>query len=70
MLWPTVWAGVLLGAPLVQAKVLGALKKNPPGPNYKDQRLLTTAAHGMRKHSRKFFWFSLFTKRTVPSCNQ
>ncbi len=24
-------------------------------------------AQEMRKHLRKFFWFSLFTKRTVPS---
>ncbi len=23
----------------------------------------------MRKHLKKFFWFSLFTKRTVPSWN-
>ena len=24
-------------------------------------------AQEMRKHLKKFFWFSLFTKRTVPS---
>ncbi len=41
-----------------------------PDPKRKDSRLLTTAAHGMRQHSRKFFWFFLFTKRTVPSCRQ
>ena len=38
-----------------------------PLPQPKDRaKHITANGHGMRKHSRKSFWFFFFRKRTVP----
>ncbi|MCH5306000.1 MAG: hypothetical protein J1E79_05910, partial [Rikenella sp.] len=43
------------------------LQEALPYPNPRNRaKHITANGHGMRKHSRKSFWFFFFRKRTVP----
>jgi hypothetical protein len=67
MLWPVVGVALFVDA-LRLRKTLGAPTKGHP--KRKGLKALDYGSPWNAKHSRKFFWFFLFTKRTVPARRQ